>query len=258
MIDPLWARSLSVRYSSGTHLAAHVHEWDQLVYASEGVMTVATGDGRWVVPPQRAVWMPAGVSHAIDCAGRVAMSTLYLRPGLRPDTPDQTTVVAVDPLLRELVLRAVAWNTLDPEVAVHRNLLACLLDQLEVVDTVAVALPLPHDPGALQLARQLQEEPGALPDVDDAARSVGMSRRTLERRFAAETGMSFGRWRQQARLLGALTRLAAGGRVTDVALEIGYANPSAFVAAFRTAFGTTPARFFARPAPSRSRATSAR
>ncbi len=251
MTDPLWGRSLAVRYAAGTHLDPHVHDWDQLVYASEGVMTVATGDGRWVVPPQRAVWVPAGVEHAIDCAGRVAMSTLYLRPGLREDTPTQTTVIAVDPLLRELVLRAIAWGTLHPDVAAHRNLLACMLDQLEVVDTVAVALPMPRDAGALRLARTLQEEPGALPDVDDAARSIGMSRRTLERRFAAETGMSFGRWRQQARLLGALTRLAAGGRVTDVALEIGYASPSAFVAAFRTAFGTTPARFFAHSGPRR-------
>jgi len=248
-VRTLAVRSLAVRYSAGTHLAAHAHDWDQLLYASEGVMTVATDEGRWVVPTHRAVWIPAGVSHAIDCSGRVFLRTLYLRPGLRSDSPAKTTVVSVEPLLRELVLRAVTWNALDEDVPAHRHLLACLLDQLEGIDSIAVSLPLPRDPGALRVAQRIQEEPGSDEPIDRAARSVGMSRRTLERRFANETGMTLGRWRQQARLLNALTRLAAGATVTEVALEIGYATPSGFVAAFRAAFGTTPARFFRPDAP---------
>jgi len=76
-----------------------------------------------------------------------------------------------------------------------------------------------------------------------AAAHAGVSLRTAERRFFAETGMPLGRWRQQARLLAGVRSLASGGDVTESALAAGYESTSAFIAAFRKVFGTTPGQY---------------
>jgi AraC-like DNA-binding protein len=239
----LVVRSLAVDYAPGTVLDRHSHRWAQLVYASEGVMRVETEDGVWVVPSHRAVWIPAGVGHAIAMSGHVAMRTLYLAPPLAPALPPRCCVLEVPPLLRELVLHAVARAPLrrgDPE---HERLVAFLLDQLAVLPVVPLELPMPRDARALRVATLLRAEPGARADLGSLARRAGASRRTLERVFRKETGIPLGRWRQQARLLHALTLLARGDAVTSVALEVGYESPSAFIAAFTDAFGTTPGRY---------------
>src|SRR5271154_545209 len=73
-------RTLAVSYSAGYQLQSHVHaEWDQLIFAQAGVMTIRTERGSWVVPPLRAVWVPARIAHSIEMAGEVSMRTLYFR-----------------------------------------------------------------------------------------------------------------------------------------------------------------------------------
>jgi AraC-like DNA-binding protein len=153
-------------------------------------------------------------------------------------------VVAVAPLLRELVLHAVACGPLRGDLDEHRHLIDCLLDQLRELPAAPLELPVPRDDRALRVALRLREEPGLAEPVDALARSAGASRRTLERLFRKETGMSLGRWRQQARLLEAMRRLARGEAVTSVALEVGYESPSAFVATFKSVLGTTPGRYY--------------
>jgi len=243
----LVVRSLAVGYGPGTVLERHSHAWAQLVYASEGVMRVETGDGVWVVPSHRAVWIPAGVGHAIAMSGQVAMRTLYLAPPLTGALPTRCCVVEVSPLLRELVLHAVARAPLRRGDPGDERLVAFLLDQLAVLPVMPLELPMPRDPRALRVATRLRVDPGATADLDHLARRAGASRRTLERLFRRETGIPLGRWRQQARLLHALPLLARGDPVTTVALEVGYESPSAFIAAFTDAFGTTPGRYH-RPA----------
>jgi AraC-like DNA-binding protein len=113
------------------------------------------------------------------------------------------------------------------------------------VKTVPLDLPMPRDERALRIARVLREKPAAGDaSLRTLARRTGASTRTLERIFIAETGLTLGRWRQQARLLRAVTLLAAKTPVTDVAFEVGYASPSAFIAMFRAVLGTTPSKLF--------------
>lgn len=237
-------RTLAAGYSSGTVLENHAHDWAQLVYACEGVMSVQTDEGTWVVPSHRGVWIPAGVEHAIAMSGWVAMRTLYIAPALVRGLPRRCCVVAVPPLLRELILHAVAQGALRRDVREQRRLVDFLLDQLRALPAMPLELPMPRDARALRLARRWQEHPGAPPPVEELARGAGASRRTLERLFQRETGMSLGRWRQQARLLHAMRLLARGEAVTSTALEVGYESPSAFIAAFTQVMGTTPGRYY--------------
>jgi len=243
---PGGVRSLSYDYPSGHRVAPHVHEWHQLVYAAQGVMTLSTDAGAWIVPPHRAVWMPANVEHAIRMSGAVSMRTLYIRTGIAHDLPRDCRIVDVPPLLRELILRAVELGSLDARIPAHRHLLAVLLDQIRTLRSSGVHLPRPRDARARRLASQLEEAPGDRRTLAALARRSGASVRTLQRIFRAETGMTFGTWRQQLRLGHALQALAAGGSVTAVALDAGYASVSAFVSAFRRTFGQPPARFLRR------------
>jgi AraC-like DNA-binding protein len=240
-------RSLAVTYSSGTELPSHRHSWDQLIYASRGVMRVYTATGAWVVPTHRAVWVPAGTAHRSVMLGEVAMRTLYLAPGTAREIPSQCSVVNVSPLLRELILHAVALGPLDAHQPPHMRLIGVILDQLSVLPAIPLRLPALSDPRAQRAAEWLRRSPGENASLDRIARQVGASKRTLERIFLRETGMTLGAWRQQLRLLQALPLLAAGEPVTSVALSVGYDSTSAFIARFRQVLGTTPGRYYVRP-----------
>jgi AraC-like DNA-binding protein len=240
----LWVRTHAVGYPAGLRLPAHAHGWGQLVYATEGVMTVRAQAGGWVVPSSRAVWIPPDAEHAIEMSGRVSLRSLYLVRALCRRLPSQCCVVSVSPLLRELILVAIRRGCIRRDRAEDRRFARFLLDQLELLSAEPLTLPMPRDERALCAARIIQDAPGGSASLDAVARRAGASRRTLERLFRAETGMTLGRWRQQARLLHALRLLAAKEPVTAVALAVGYESPSAFVAMFREALGTTPSRYF--------------
>jgi len=242
--QPFLARSLAAGYLPGATLGRHSHDWVQLVYASEGVMSVHTEEGTWVVPPNRGVWIPAGVWHSIAMSGRVSMRTIYFLPGLVKTLPHRCCVIEVSPLLRELILRAVATGPLRRDVPEHRRLVEFMLDQLRVLPTLPLELPMPRDPRALRVATSIRENPGDRTTLAALAKVGGASRRTLERVFVADTHMSLGRWRQQARLLHAVRLLAGGESVTATALESGYDSTSAFIEAFTSVLGTTPGRYY--------------
>lgn len=243
-------RSLHIRYGPGTELEPHTHRWAQLVYASEGVMTVRTSDGAWVVPPERALLVPAEVEHAIAMAGRVTLRTLYLAPVLVGDRlPARPSVVQVSPLIREVILHIVERGALRADRKAEVRLADVVVDLLEAVPIAPLELPSPRDPRAVRAAERIRAQASKEISIDGLAAGVGASRRTLERLFQRETGMTLGRWRQQARLLRALELLASGEPVTRVALEVGYQSPSAFIQTFRSTFGTTPGRYYE---PSRS------
>lgn len=232
-----------MRYSDGAVLDRHAHDWGQLLYASEGVMFVETTFGSWVVPPQRAVWVPPHVEHRVTMCGSVAMRTLYFAERLRPRL-DATCVVDVTPLLRELVLHAVRLGKLDLRIDHEARLAGLLVDLLRVVGTVALELPMPRDERAVRVAHALRRDPRGPSGLQALARTAGASARTVERLFVADTGMTFARWRQQARLLHALRLLAEQTPVATVASAVGYESASAFIAMFKGALGTTPSRFF--------------
>lgn len=237
-------RTHPVTYLSGHRSEAHAHDWDQLTYASDGVMTVHTVAGIWVVPPHRAVWVPAGVQHAEEMSGPVVARSLYFVPGLSKSLPRTCTTVNVPPLLRELILSAVRLAVLDCKIPVQARLIGVILDQLEALPAIPLQLPAPSDPRARSAAALLRDDSSQTWSLARIAREAGASKRTIERLFRAETGMSFRQWRQQQRLIEALRLLAAGHSVTTVALECGYASTSAFIAMFRRQLGTTPHRIW--------------
>jgi AraC-like DNA-binding protein len=180
-------------------------------------------------------------------SGWVAMRTLYFPPELIAKLPRRCCVIAVQPLLRELILHAIALGALRARDAAHRRFVDFLLDQLRELPAVALELPMPRDARAQRVAHRLRENPAETASLAELARAAGVSRRTLERLFPEETGLSLGRWRQQVRLLHAMRLLARGEPVTTTALEVGYESPSAFIAAFSAVLGTTPGRYYRQP-----------
>jgi AraC-like DNA-binding protein len=218
-------------------------DWDQLAYASSGVMSIRTAEGTWVVPSHRAVWIPAGVTFEVELAGKVSIRTLFFARGLARGLPRRCQAVNVPPLLRELILAAIAQGLLRRQHPAQERLARVILDQLQMLPAVPLQLPLPRDQRARRAAQRLQATPGEL-SLREVSREAGASKRTLERLFRLETGMTLGRWRQRLRLIEALRLLAEGKPVTRVALDVGYRSASAFVSAFRRQLGTTPARYF--------------
>jgi AraC-like DNA-binding protein len=242
----LAVRSLATNYATGYRIEPHQHPWHQFLYAVSGAMTVSTERSSWMIPTGRAVFIPALCSHAIRMWGTVEMRTLYLCSSLA-DFDTECRVVEVEPLLRELILRAVDRLGLDSRVAHDARLIGLLEDEIRTALVEArdspLALQMPTDEQALALACYVLQKPAANDSVAKLARQHGTARRTLERRFREETGMSFGMWRQKARLLDSIRLLADGKSVTDAAMDCGYSSVSAFIAAFKGTFGYTPGRF---------------
>jgi len=231
-------------YPAGHVVPLHFHDRDQLVYATRGVMTVRTTDGTWIVPTHRAVWIPASVPHTITMSGTVAMRTLYLQQRLAKTLPRACCVVNVSSLLRELILHACTFATLKKTSRRQALLTNMIIDQLEAIQVVPLQLPNPSDPRALRVAKIFLADPSDHRPLTHICKEAGASKRTLERLFQEDVGMSVGKWRQQLRLMQAMRLLAEGAKVTHAALESGYSTPSAFISMFRKTLGTTPTAYF--------------
>jgi len=237
---------LAIDYPDGHRVKRHRHRRGQLVYAMSGVMVVDTDAGIWVVPPTRGVWVPAWVSHGIRMSGEPRMRTVFVEPGAAAHLPAQCCVLSVSPLLREL-MAAAAEVPLDWEPDTRDGrLMMLLLDELRQEPVLPLHLPQPSEPRLARICRAIVRHPERQDGAADWARELGLDPKTVHRLFVRHTGMTFGRWRQQARLLAAMERLARGDRVLDVALDLGYESPSAFAAMFRKALGESPSAFAAR------------
>lgn len=242
--DHIAVRSLGLRFSTGHQVEAHAHPWHQLVYATHGAMTVETPYGAWVVPPHRAVWVPAGFAHSIRMTGAVRMRTVYFRPDVVVGVPDDCAVVHVTPLLRELILEVLRLRMLYDDVPEHERLTGLIVDRLEQGDEAPLKVRLPSDARARRVAENARADLTSMRSVADLAIGSGASARTIERVFRCETGLTFGQWLQQVRALHAIERLAAGDTVTQAALSVGYESTSAFIAMFKRVMGSTPGRYF--------------
>ena len=162
-------------YVDGHLIRAHSHPWHQLIYASRGVMTVRTPDGAWVVPTNRAVWVPARTRHSVQMSGPVSLRTLYLLPSLNKSLPDRCRVVGISPLLRELILRIVELDALSMRRPAHAHLVSVLLDQLQIVESDPIHLPLPRDGRAKRIAMLLQKEPSEKRSLVELSKIAGAS-----------------------------------------------------------------------------------
>ncbi len=236
--------TLTHDYPAGHVIPSHFHDRDQLVYASRGVMTVRTRDGTWVVPPHRAVWIPARIAHTIAMSGLVAMRTLYLKPRLAKGLPRDCCVINVSALLKELILYACAVRALKKTVKWQAHLVAVILHHLEAAPTIPLQLPHLSDPRLIRIAEILMSDPRDSRTLAQLCKGTGAGKRSVERLFQQEIGMTFGKWRQQVRLMQGMRLLAEGAKVTHAALESGYSTPSAFTSMFRKALGITPTSYF--------------
>jgi len=231
-------------FAQGARTGRHAHPFGQLVHAESGVMRVTSARGTWIVPPQRAVWIPMATDHEVTMVTSVRMRTVYVVREALPQAPSTSRVVAVSPLLRELILEALRLPRPYPLGGAEERLFAVLLDCIRCEDALPLHLPMPSSAHTSAVASRLHLEPGDTRTLAAWAKVTGWSSRTMARAFRDETGLTFGAWRAQLRLLRALELLAQGKSVTQVAMSLGYDSVSAFVHRFRRHLGKTPARYF--------------
>ena len=234
--------ALNDEYSPGFVDPMHSHDRTQILYASSGVMSVRTEKSTSVVPPQRAVWIPAGMMHEVSCRGAVSLRTLYIDGTLGRD-PQRCRVFEVSSFLRALILEVVGFDPNYDLDGREGRIVALMLEEVDRMPSAPYLVNMPTDPRLLRVCRAIIANPSDCRDLDELAKAAGMGRRTFTRAFKNETGMGVAIWRQQARLVHALSLLSAGQPITQVAFEVGYDSPSAFTAMFHRAFGVPPSQF---------------
>lgn len=225
----------------GDTFESHVHDMDQLAWVREGVLMMTIGERHWVLPPHLALWVPAGVWHTTTAVKSTTLHGIYVSTDAGIASFEEPMVIAVTPLLRELIAY---WYEDLTEDARHRAE-QLLGDLLTPVMTLTIDLPAPTDERAARIAAALTSDPADNRNLASWGRHVGASSRTLSRIFANETGLGFLTWRTRLRLRASLEHLAGGETVSGVASRVGYASTSAFVASFRRETGQTPGSYFA-------------
>ncbi|WP_323718444.1 AraC family transcriptional regulator [Paracoccus aminovorans] len=227
-------------YPDGHQIAPHHHRRGQLISGATGLVVLATPYGTWVMPPQRGVWIPPGITHNVRMVGVVRMQSLYVEPEAARGMPDHCQVLEISSFMRSLIVEAL---DLPLEYDLHGRpgaLMTLLAYEMEHLPALPLSLPYPHDDRLAAIYKRFMQRPNIHETIDDWSSLLGMSRRAFTRFFRKETGLSFVAWRQQACLLSALPQLAAGRPVTAVAMDLGYENPAAFTIMFKKAFGTPP------------------
>jgi AraC-like DNA-binding protein len=235
--------ALADDYPPGHIDPPHCHPRSQLIYSTTGVMTVTTALASYVLPPQRAVWVPAGMIHEAFCRGQVSCRTLYIDQTRVEGLPPTCRVIEVSDLLRELIVEATHIAVEYDEDGRDGRLMNLLLDEVKRSETAPLHVPMPQHPRLVKVCQAILQDPSHDDGLDDWADVAGMGRRTFTRTFRKDTGMSFAAWRQNVRLMEAVSRLAVGESVTRVALDVGYNSPSAFTAMFRRTFGVAPSHY---------------
>ncbi len=236
--------ALALDRPDGHRIPLHWHSRAQLLYASAGVMTVTTASGVWVLPPLRAMWIPARTEHHIRASGPLSMRTLYIRPGAARGFPPSCRIVSVSPLLRELIVYSTTLPRLYDSGSHAERVMMLILELIRFSDPVPLDLPIPRDRRLRTIFDELSANPSDGRTLEQWGLRVGATGRTLSRLFRAETGMSFHPWRQQLRLLEALRLLGRGDPITNIAIDVGYSSLSAFVSVFRKSLGVTPGKYF--------------
>jgi AraC-like DNA-binding protein len=224
--------------------APHAHARGQLMGALTGLVSVGVDTQRWVVPAIHAIWIPPHRVHSVSSYGPFSGWSVFVAEARCATLPHEPRAIRTTPLLREAVRRAATWPGAELDAAQTR-VAEVILDELTASKAESLGLPRPTDARLVRIADALANDLADNRGLEAWAEWGGVSSRTLSRRFVAETGLSFAQWRQQARLMRALERVADGVPVTTIALELGYDNVSAFIDMFRRATGTTPGRYLA-------------
>lgn len=243
-LDPVDRAVLAIGtdYPANTLLTAHAHRRAQFLYGMSGLMEVETDDGAWVIPPFSGVWIPAGKRHQVLMRG-VSTRSLYIEPDVPVRDTTQCLALVVSPLLHQLLLASATIPALYDDEGRDGDLIRLMLHELSTAQSLPLFAPLPQDNRLAELCRGFMSEPSIRLPAQLWAQAMNCSPRTFSRVFRQQTGLSFGEWRQQACLMAAVMRLAAGGSVTRIALELGYDSTSAFSSMFHRRMGRTPSSY---------------
>jgi AraC-like DNA-binding protein/quercetin dioxygenase-like cupin family protein len=236
--------AMEINWPDGASTGWHSHPRGQLLYAIEGIMIVSSAAGSWVVPPNRAVWLTAGIEHEVRMFGEVKIRTVFIDAKEVRKVPNETCVIQVSALLRELIVAVAKMAPGYVRGSRDDLLMRLMIEELKISDVLPLHLPVPGNPRVKLICEALTNNPADVSTVSHWAKRLSVSPKTIHRLFLQETGLSFAQWREQARLLLALRRIASGDRIIDVAFDCGYASQSAFAAMFRRHFGTSPSNFY--------------
>ncbi len=236
----LGLRTFAVTTRIASMLPPQSAEWAQLIYATKGSLTVECpiGERLWYIPARRALWIPAGIPCRLLMRGTVRLRMLYLHASLSKGAR-QTHAIHIAPLLHEAILEAVRRSVLPPRAPLTR----LLTELITASSSAPLMLPMPRDARALRVAKRLMRDPSRRDTLPALAHAAAVGIRTLERLFAAETGMGFAAWRQRLRMLEGMRHLLDGASVAAASEAVGYASVSAFVVAFKATTGKTPGRW---------------
>lgn len=231
--------------SGGLESEPHAHRESELMYLVRGELLCEASSALWIVPPQSALWIPANVTHRIRARAPLEGYCVFVEAGRAPNLPQDCCAVSVTPLLRELLLRLAKrpphYDLQGPDA----RLVSVLLDELATVSIEKHRLPMPFDPRLRRLVDAMAANPADRATTQAWAKRIGVGERTLNRLLVEETGLSFGRWRQQLHIIVAIQKLSRGAAVQSVALDLGYESAGSFVTMFRKALGMSPARYMA-------------
>jgi AraC-like DNA-binding protein/mannose-6-phosphate isomerase-like protein (cupin superfamily) len=239
--------ALADSLARGTVIPPHSHRRAQLIFAIAGTMTIRAGDDLWMLPPSHALWVPVGVVHQIRTSGSVEMRTLYIQPGHAQRIGRDCHVVFVSPLLRELILRAMELPPLYDERGMAGRVMKLILDEVARLPAQPLSLRMPRDARLRRLCTLVLQDLAAGNSIVRRGAGVGLSERSVIRLFPKQTGLTFHRWLNQARLLRAFELLDAGHSLTRIAVEVGYSGPSAFAKMCRRTLGKAPSELRVTP-----------
>jgi AraC-like DNA-binding protein len=230
------AQSIPARHS----FEEHAHAWHQMVYAISGVLTVAVEGQSLVISPEQAVWLPTGLRHRVGSLLGAEFRSLWVADAAGQGLPVSPTVFGVSPLLRALIVEATRIDGKEEDDGYTARVTDLILDQLRRAPPLASALPWPRTESLRRLCEALYADPADPRGPEVWGRELGMSGRTLARRFEAELGMSLRSWRRRLRLFKSIELMGGGLSVTQTAMELGYGSTSAFIYAFRSDMGCSP------------------
>ncbi|WP_454001783.1 AraC family transcriptional regulator [Afipia felis] len=242
--QPLTVRAQSI--PARHHFPEHSHSWNQMVYAISGVLTVGVEGRSFVISPHQAVWLPTGLRHRVGTLYGAEFRSLWIDDIANAILPQEPTLFEVSSLLKALIVEAAAIEDQDDTDGYSNRITRLILDQLRRARPLQSALTWPRDGALTVLCETLYANPANTRSPQDWARHLGMSERTLARRFELEVGMSFRSWRRRLRLFKAIELLGGGLSVTQAAMELGYGSTSAFIYAFRAHMGYSPQEYMRR------------
>jgi len=234
---------LKDEYPAGYVDPTHSHERAQLLYARAGVMSVVTAHRTFAVPPQRALWMPAGLYHEVSCRSDVSLRTLYVDPQAVEHTQASCRLIEVSDFLQSLIVEIVNFDLRSVMGEREELITRLVLKEIWAMRPAPYHVSMPRDERLCRACQVIIDDPARSSSLDDLAAVACISRRTFTRLFKQETGMSFAVWRQQIRLMEALSLMGSGRSITMTAYDVGYSSPSAFTAAFHRTFGLSPSQY---------------